>query len=865
MNYQIEKLTSRQFEVLAANYAQNVAPHYNWILTKKTVDFNRDFEAVFNNNIKWGEAKHTQKCSSSISKNRWDPTLVSAVLKNNVDEIYFVTCGWIPLEYVVRAEHFKQNNIKKIFYINRYLLDIWLKDDSIIFKNFGEHDFDITQIMQSIKSSSTTITPMDTCIINIFCPIANMLEPIDAIEKMVIYEVNIAVFSVGTTDLVLQLPNDFIVTDTKVVSLSPDRSKFVCNSADPTSNVEQKNHYRMSSGYNQVLIYGFFNNDSKDKETICATFNQRTIKKTLLLSDPGELSKNKLSDLAAVESAFNTCMINDKNVIIKTEFLDKNDLVRNRGWEGIGEYNYFEFNGLVCNDAIIVCRIISKLILGIDYSLNDEITAEKTINSALNLCPFWISNIFAGTTNHIYALCALDNLVQNRNVLSSVSNKLKSSKGSIIFIDNYHKIADISRTVLSLIFDLFISANSSSIMVVNSPQIIGENNLASFNHRKENVNNSHNQEINSPKSQFEIQIINSLWNKKTISLNETNTLYELGHYYYEKTDFFKALFFYELIDRKNRNINDQIPLDCIFKYADCLNHCDSMVKSQRQFEKVIENGNIDNPDELKLVLEAKTEVFNLKFWRLEITHLVEDIDELLNQCYSQLYVQTGNKRDRYAFYNCLNRKMVTQYLIGDYECAEKTFRQYINCVDSNYINYLAFAYMDSARGLYVHDIFLAKERLETAMKILKELYKEGRECRRYFDCLVEMEYVEFIINFETRNVADISALELAVANVRNHGYKSMLIKCYLKLATCYLAQKNIDLATLYLSYVKANCDFEDDYRAAVLYNIIYSNLYSIKNMLEIQSNNIAYDFICERKISFNCTMNGEVLLETRIW
>ena len=203
--------------------------------------------------------------------------------------------------------------------------------------------------------------------------------------------------------------------------------------------------------------------------------------------------------------------------------------------------------------------------------------------------------------------------------------------------------------------------------------------------------------------------------------------------------------------------------------------------------------------------------------------------------------------------------------MGEYSHAEDTFKQYINAVDSNHMNYFAFAYMDSARGLYMHDIFLAKKRLEKAIKILKKLHAKGKEERRYFDCLVELEYVKFIINYETGNIADISSLELAVANVRNHGYKSMLIKCYLKLATCYLAQKNVDLATQYLSYVKLNCDFNDDIRSAVLYNKIYSNLYNIKNLLDIQFNGIANDFVHDGRISFNCTAKGEILLETRIW
>lgn len=862
MNYLIERLTPRQFEVLAANYAKSIAPHYDWFLTPKTVDFNRDFEAVYNNSFKWGEAKHTHKSSSSISKSRWDPTLVSAVLKNNVDEIYLVTCGWIPLEYIVRAEHFKQKSIKKIFYINRYLLDEWLKDHSAAFDDFNEHD-DMTKIMKSIESNSNTNNPKDACIINIFSLIDNILEPIDTIEKMVIYEINITVFSLETTQLALQLPKSFIITDVKIIALSPNNNELCCNSICDTDNVRIKKYYKVQKGYNQVLVNGFFNNTSNDSETICVELNRKTIKKRLLLNKSSSLSKDKLSDLAAVENAFDTCLINKQNMVIYSHYLEKNNLTRNKGFASTGEYNYYEFTGSVCNDAVTICRFISKLLLGVDYSLKDELIAEKTINSALNLCPFWISNIFAGMTNYIYALCAIENLERNDNVLNSFSRNVKLPIGSIVFIEKHPNLSSLFQKVLSLVFDLFTTARNSSLIIINSPKIA--ENMESFYKPQDKTNISNNLTTEISRRKFEMQTIESIWNKNIITSDYIKRLYIWGNHYYEKTDFFKAHFFYDLIDRKAEHISGYIYIDYIFKYADCLNHCDSMEKAKRQFERVIKEGNINDPREAKLVLEAKTEVFNLRFWRLETEHLVEDIDKMLNDCYSQLYVHNGNKRDRYAFYNCLNRKMVTQYLMADYQCAEATFQQYIDCVDSNHMNYLAFAYMDSARGLYMHNIFLAKKRLETAINILKELFLNGKEQRRYFDCLVELEYVKFIIDYETEDKADISFLELAVTNVRNHGYKSMLIKCYLKLATCYLAQKNIDLATQYLSYVKSNCDFNDDIRTAVLYNKILSNLYSIKNLFGIHLNSIVNDFVSGGRISFNCIANGDILLETRIW
>ena len=127
------------------------------------------------------------------------------------------------------------------------------------------------------------------------------------------------------------------------------------------------------------------------------------------------------------------------------------------------------------------------------------------------------------------------------------------------------------------------------------------------------------------------------------------------------------------------------------------------------------------------------------------------------------------------------------------------------------------------------------------------------------------EFVKFVTKYENGENPTIDLLEIAVSNVRNNGYKSMLIKCYLKLATCYLAQKNIDIATQYLSYVKSNCDFGDDIRTAFLYNRISSNLYCVKNMVNAQLNQLSDDFLPHGRISFNCVSDGIVILETRIW
>ena len=141
----IYDLTPREFEVFAANYAKSIFPDYKWKITKAIGDYNRDFEAKVENLNKWGEAKLTENKEKAVSKSRWDPTLLSAILKNDVDEVILVTSGWIPLEYVVRACHTidTTDTINKIYFINGYLVNEWLKAHKGNFSNFNIKDIDL--------------------------------------------------------------------------------------------------------------------------------------------------------------------------------------------------------------------------------------------------------------------------------------------------------------------------------------------------------------------------------------------------------------------------------------------------------------------------------------------------------------------------------------------------------------------------------------------------------------------------------------------------------------------------------------------------------------------------------------------------
>ena len=290
-----------------------------------------------------------------------------------------------------------------------------------------------------------------------------------------------------------------------------------------------------------------------------------------------------------------------------------------------------------------------------------------------------------------------------------------------------------------------------------------------------------------------------------------------------------------------------------------------MTKSLQLFEKVITCSNIEIFEEKKKMIEAQTEIFNIRFWNMETTILLDDIDKFYNKHHDFLLEQK-NYRDIYSLYNLLNRKMVTLYLMGKYDEAEKMMQYNLNTISTKNENYIAFAYMDSARGLYKKNIYEARCRMKKALSILSKPNVKNKELRRYYDCKVELAFINFILDYKL-GTADITSLEKMITKVKLNGYKNMLIKCYLKLATCYLALQNLNLAEKCLSFVKKNCDFKENLRSKWLYNSIISNYYLLDNLKENitfteTSDYCNYNFV----IGFNCfNQDGDVILETRVW
>lgn len=450
-----------------------------------------------------------------------------------------------------------------------------------------------------------------------------------------------------------------------------------------------------------------------------------------------------------------------------------------------------------------------------------------------------------GTSDYVYAISALKELLRINATVTYLDFNSVTPKEIAIFIDNINKVDLKIKDILNWLFNIFKMQNNSSLIILNKCK----NNIAPS--------------LETTPRRGLINTIDIIHDRRSMNNCEIEQVLNTGNEYYYKSEFFKAKFFYDLVFQMSPSIKND--LFSTFNYADILNHCGEMIKAKELFTSISIMESTNELEEKK-ILEARTELFNLRFWLLEVNTLVDDINQMIIDDSQKLENEMGDPRDLYAYYNCLNRKMVTQYLLGDYKNAEITFMQYLDSINSEkYINYKAFAYMDSARGLYSHDRKTAKIRLKYALEILRELYDHNRERRRYLDCVVEWEYINFILNYENGKDLDIQPLETAVANVRIHGFKSMLIKCNLKLAACYLAKGDIATSRMCLNYIKGSCDFSENPRVEIQYDNLLSGLYYVKRQININKYEIAKDYSPERGVSFDHASSGKFYLDPRLW
>ena len=908
-DYTWENLNSREFEVVACNYANDIFPNYSWMLTNPTKDDNHDFEAVFDNFEKWGEAKHSENPHKSMSRSQWDPTIVSARLINSVNEVLLVTCSDIPLTYVIRSFHMIENSLEKVFFANRILLNKWYGSDPKLL-NF-DSEYPIESITEKIHKKNLESKASDTLKIFCFNQIdRNYLTPLKEVHNKSVYEIDIVFFSSEMKGTVFIPVNDSIKCCSDIyiynTSFPGKSSKTVLQNGSDL-------RFDVTYGFNIVELNIVINRQNSDNNKILFSvfLNGKKHNKSFIVL---QAVQSKIENIIQFEKEVNK-IDSAKNSILHIEYLPIDSFKRYNK-----NYYYIRFDEREKYNYSKLCQIILHLITGIDFVTIDESVLRNTIIKYENY--LILEDFVLGTYDSLWAYECLNNQDKAKSIFR-VLRQRQESKNFFYIIENPSLLSERGHQIIKEIESNYILHQNNNVIIFQentcSTQINAiSNNVALIVFFEDGVDIKHISEENNNQNSTLIytdidgriaypnysyfsyhqfcRAIEYLHNKRPegiydffgqlISIISTQSnsnrvldsltflrhrfpsdillqvLRRIRDIYYDKTDFWNAYGYSKLIISFNNHSPIKDYIDDIYKEADELNHCGSIMKSRERFSlvvKLIDENQLDFY--LSKKIEAQTEIYNISFWLLDTDGLINRIENTIAEYYPKGVSSIKTIRGQYPYYNCLNRKMVTEYLLELYEDAEKSFQLCLK--ESKLNNYIAFAYMDSARGLYKKNIQTAYIRLKKAFEILCILKESHRETRRYYDCSVEIAYVRFVLADNTERESLIFDLQDRVYDIKKNGLHSMAKKCYFKLAACYLVLGKIKQAKVYLDIIHNDKDFSNCPRNQLMYNSLQFGYYYLLNKKGNYYSNKEF-----KAINFNCferKQRAELYIETRLW
>ena len=298
---------------------------------------------------------------------------------------------------------------------------------------------------------------------------------------------------------------------------------------------------------------------------------------------------------------------------------------------------------------------------------------------------------------------------------------------------------------------------------------------------------------------------------------------------------------------------DYESLSADFKYAICLNHCDSLLAAKRVLTGVYTDGIglTSNNESKTLAYEAKAELFNIKYWLFETDNIIQELDNfiaLLNTNYFE-YKELEHFSNSYLI--ALNRLMVFSLLLDDFERAAYLYRQCLQkAEDFSKPEYSGFAEMDYAKGLYHIDIVNALKHLEVA----KSFFLKTGQQRRLLDCECEISFLK-----EINTGSNMTELENCSNKLRDAGLTNLYVKSLLKLAACLLVSGRGEEQEILFLIEKAN--HSNRQASSPRIDLICANLYTaikvkfrngVDKEIEIQKH-----FACCEKIGYSYRQMAE--------
>lgn len=319
---------------------------------------------------------------------------------------------------------------------------------------------------------------------------------------------------------------------------------------------------------------------------------------------------------------------------------------------------------------------------------------------------------------------------------------------------------------------------------------------------------------------YKKELINLFY--KYINQTKYNSAYEIGTILYKK------------IIHKKRKTNE----DCniLYLYTDCVNHCSgSNTKVLEVLNDIEQNSN----NNLLLKLEIRASILNELFWQLQINQKyfadasMLEID--INNYLSTTKNQNMKKRLRRALYTCINRNMVSNLLVDQYNEGKLLLEKGIDYLIKYNIDYLesekSTYYMDYARGI---SFYHCKKSYSLMKKALKGYNMNKTEhFRRIIICKIDIQVQKSINDL----VVDFNKFDSQLEKLFNNNFKSECFKGILKRFACYFVlmynKRQIDAASLNILHDKIdialhNLDYKLNNRDTFLYNQIFAIL-NIKN------------------------------------
>lgn len=253
-----------------------------------------------------------------------------------------------------------------------------------------------------------------------------------------------------------------------------------------------------------------------------------------------------------------------------------------------------------------------------------------------------------------------------------------------------------------------------------------------------------------------------------------------------------------------------------FVYADCLDHCSTGDESRIYFEKA--RGNLDykwsSPNGNGVHFEAEAELFNIRFWDLEVdqfSHLKTFVTKL-KQTLEEVPEMRQERRFVRAYLSALNRLMMFSLLLD--KPASDLRRQNLHQSEQfGMENYFGFALVDYAKGTYHLNPTRALQELNEGNRIFDRL---GSEHRRMLTSRTEIAFIEARLG-----LGRVNSLVHAGQSLLEDGLWPEYLNSCLKWAALLLVQGDVDGARSQLSefYQRRSSASDDTRRIFLLANL----------------------------------------------